>query len=95
MKLAIATTALALSVLTAPAFAQGKPADPGLQGRTNAFNNAGNSWSNPSPKGIFDRAANIYGDNGKGNGADPDTIGGVGLADHDPQSVGGEPDTSR
>ncbi len=96
MKLAIATAALTFSVLAAPAFAQGKPADPGFEGRTNGAINAGvlsgTRGAANSGKGLG-LAADIFGDNGKGNGADPDA---VGIApDHDPGNVGGGPDTSR
>ena len=47
---------------------------------------------------VVRRATTIFGNNGKGNGGDPDALGEGGAAllpDHDPGVLGGAPDTSR
>lgn len=68
--------------------------DPGVDGRANAFNAPGFATAaEASGKDIPGLAADLFGDNGKGNGADPDAFG---LEpDHDPGNFGGQPDTSR
>lgn len=92
MKFLVPAAALSLTLLSASAFA-GKPENPGIDGRANAFGAPGfGVASDRNGKGL-DHAADIFGDNGKGNGADPDSLD---LApDHDPGAFGGSNDSDR
>lgn len=92
--------------LMATAATAGQPDAPGAKGHNRAIETNGFARSIEAQGGGFevtvDRAADIYGNNGKGNGADPDFAGGlVGdpggtvAEDHDPNNFGGAPDTDR
>jgi hypothetical protein len=89
-------TATAIAVLIAgPAFA-GQPDAPGSKGHSRVIETDGFSRSvEASGQDLTDRAADVFGNNGIGNGGDPDTVPGVGLNDHDPNNFGGNPDTDR
>lgn len=89
--LTASATAILLSIGTAAA---DKPDNPGQKGQTNAFGSPGFERSvDATGQGLTDRAADIFGNNGRGNGADPDPLG---LADdHDPNNFRGAPDESR
>lgn len=71
--------------------AAGAPENPGQAGQTNAFFSKG-FQKVLAAKGLV-AATYLFGNSGKGNGADPDPLG---LAtDHDPGVIGGAPDMTR
>ena len=79
----------------------GKPENPGIDGQTKAFSSPGFAKSVAAQGGVVadldaitaNQASRLFGNKGKGNGADPDPLG---LApDHDPNGFGGGDDTSR
>ena len=86
-----ATAAFAAAILSTGAFAQGKPDNPGQAGQTKAAIAAGLDTSDPvggssgaftaNRQGVTGLAASIFGNNGRGNGSDPDPLG-LGT-DHD------------
>lgn len=88
------TVAVAAVVISTSAAFADRPENPGRDGQTNAFGTRGFERSvEATGQGLTDRAADVFGNNGKGNGADPDPLG---LADdHDPNNFGGAPDTDR
>ena len=72
----------------------GQPDAPGTLGHSKAISTKGFGKSiEATGQGLTDRAADVFGNNGKGNGADPDSLGL--SADHDPNNFGGAPDTTR
>jgi hypothetical protein len=89
--LSATATAFVLSLGVASA---GQPENPGRDGQTKSFGTKGFERSvTATGQDLTDRAADVFGNNGKGNGADPDPLG---LADdHDPNNFGGAPDTDR
>ena len=89
----ISASAAAL-VLSLSAAIADQPENPGRDGQTKAFGTKGFERSvEATGQDLTDRAADVFGNNGKGNGADPDPLG---LADdHDPNNFGGAPDTDR
>ena len=66
------------------------PENPGLKGLANALGAPGFAKASEANGKGLGHAADIFGNNGKGNGKDPDSLG---LAeDHDPGKVGGNGD---
>lgn len=94
MKKITIITALLMSMSTisiASNHDRGQPENPGIDGQSKAFFTEG-FQKVVADKGLV-AATYLFGNKGKGNGADPDPLG---LADdHDPGSIGGEPDTTR
>ena len=79
----------------------GQPENPGINGQTKAFSAPGFAKSVAAQGGVAsnldaitaNQASRLFGNKGKGNGADPDPLD---LADdHDPNGFGGGSDTSR
>jgi hypothetical protein len=89
--LAAAMLSLGLSIGSAAA---GQPDAPGEKGHSRAISTEGFGRSiDATGQGLTDRAADVFGNNGRGNGGDPDSLG---LdSDHDPNNFGGEPDKDR
>jgi hypothetical protein len=81
-------------LISAGAAYAGQPDAPGTKGHAKAIETKGFAKSiEATGQGLTNRAADVFGNNGKGNGADPDSLG---LSrDHDPNNFGGEPDTER
>lgn len=78
-----------LDALTAGAM----PENPGWTGQTNAYFAPGFAKASAANGRDIVQATYLFGNKGKGNGADPDPLG---LAtDHDPGVVGGAPDMYR
>ena len=86
MKLILSTSAAALMLVAAPMLA-GQPSSPGVDGQTKAYSSEGFATSSEANGKGLDHAASVFGNNGSGNGADPDPLG---LEDdHDPNTFGG------
>lgn len=90
MKLILSTSAAVLMLAAAPVLAE-QPSSPGVDGQTRAFTSEGFGVSSVANGKGLDHAASVFGNNGKGNGAEP----AAGEIDHDPNNFGGEPDVTR
>lgn len=92
MKTVIYATFVAAAMTAVPALA-GQPENSGIDGGAKALGAPGFAKASVANGKDLGHAADIFGNRGKGNGSDPDSLG---LADdHDPGTVGGGDDTSR
>jgi hypothetical protein len=90
MKSVLTLSTAVLMLASAPVLAE-QPSSPGVGGQTMAYSSDGFGVSSAANGKDLDHAASVFGNNGKGNGADPDPLG---LKDdHDPNTFGGSEGT--